>query len=62
MSIIIHYKGIKQVMFPLLSNYLLFFFFLISKKDVYSKNYSMQKMHKAKQRVQKREKQKYKET
>ena len=61
MGIIIHYRGIEQVMFPLLSNYLLFFF-LISKKDVYSKNYSMQKMHKAKQRVQKREKQKYKET
>ena len=29
-----------------------FFFFLISKKDVYSKNCYMQKRHKAKQRVQ----------
>ena len=37
------------------------FFFLISKKDVYSKNCFMQK-HKAYQRLQRREKEKQKRT
>ena len=41
-------------MFYKISNQLHFLFFFISKKDVYSESYLMQKKHKADQRLQKK--------